>query len=107
MMLSGSEGAAGALAAGGTTAVDVDQRIVLYSVSWQRYEALRALLDDVAGLRMTYLEGTLEIMRPSRTHERVKKLVARLVEMYATARDIALYGYGSMTFRKEAKERGL
>lgn len=106
-MLPGSETATGALATGGINTVEVDQRIFLYSVSWERYQALRALLDDVAGLRMTYLEGTLEIMSPSRTHECVKSLVSRLVEMYAAERDIPLYCYGSMTFRKEARERGL
>src|SRR4051812_4062010 len=96
-----------ALAAGGARAADADQHFVLYGVSWERYEALRELLDDVPGLRMTYLEGTLEIMSPSRTHERVKTLVGRLIELYALEKDISLYGYGSMTFRKRAKERGL
>lgn len=33
--------------------------------------------------------------------------IARLLELYCLERDIALYGYGSTTFRKEEKERGL
>jgi Uma2 family endonuclease len=87
-------------------AADVDQRIVLNGISWRDYCVLRDLLDS-PGVRMTYLHGALEIMRPSRLHEDVKTRIARLLELYALERDIALYGYGSTTFRNEPKERGL
>ena len=96
-----------AAAGGGLAAREVDERVVLYGVSWGRYVAIRELLDDVPGLRMTYLRGTLEIMSPSIRHEGVKKILARLVEIYALERDIELSGYGSTTLRKEAAERGL
>jgi len=56
---------------------------------------------------MTYLEGQLEIMSPSRTHEVGKKQIARLLELFCLERDIPLFGYGSTTFRKEEKARGL
>ena len=82
-------------------------RLLLHGVSWGRYVLIRELLDDQPGLRMTYLEGTLEIMSPSRQHERKKTLIARLIEAWAVARRVSLNGYGSTTFRKEAKERGL
>jgi hypothetical protein len=39
-----------------------EQRLILFGVSWQQYETLRLTLDNYPGLRMTYLEGTLEIM---------------------------------------------
>ena len=84
----------------------VDQRVILNGISWRDYGVLRELLDS-PGLRMTYLEGTLEIMSPSRLHEDVKTRIARLLELYALERDIALYGYGSTTFKHEPKERGL
>jgi Uma2 family endonuclease len=45
-------------------------------------------------------------MSPSRRHELWKKTIARLVEHYAALRDLPLVGYGSTTFRKEARERG-
>lgn len=83
-----------------------EQRLVVHGVTWAQYVALRDGL-DIAGLRMTFCEGALELMTPSHDHERAKKLVARLVEHYAYVHDVALYGYGSTTFRKEAKERGL
>ena len=83
-----------------------DQRIVLHGISWQTYSMLREAL-DTPGLRMTYLEGALELMSPSPEHELYKTMIARLVEMFAIERDVPLYGYGSTTFRKQAKERGL
>jgi len=79
--------------------------MVIQGVSWRDYVILREAL-DTPGLRMTYCEGTLELMSPSLTHELNKKTIARLVELYAVVRDLPLRGYGSTTFRMEAKERG-
>jgi Uma2 family endonuclease len=56
---------------------------------------------------MAYCEGTLELMSPSGRHEDRKKLIGRLIEMYAIERDVPLHGRGSQTFRREAKARGL
>lgn len=61
---------------------------------------------DTPGLRMTFCEGALEITSPSRLHELWKTSIGRLVELFALERDLPLIGYGSTTFRKEAKERG-
>jgi Uma2 family endonuclease len=83
-----------------------EQRILLAGVPWSVYVMLRDSLDG-PGLRMTYLEGMLEIMSPSRTHEVSKKQIARLLELFCLERDIPLFGYGSTTFRKEERERGL
>jgi Uma2 family endonuclease len=84
-----------------------EQRVVLPSVTWQQYESLLATLGDYPGLRLIYLEGTLEIFMPSPEHEMIKKVIARLLERYAEEIDIPLHGYGSTTFRREAKARGL
>ena len=37
-------------------------------------------LDQFPALRMTYLEGSLELMTTSPEHERLKKIIARLIE---------------------------
>jgi Uma2 family endonuclease len=84
-----------------------ESRLILYGVSWQEYEILGATLGNRPNLRMNYLEGTLEIMAPSREHETIKTIIARLLEAYAEEKDIALNGYGSTTFKKQAKQRGL
>ncbi|MGC4090467.1 MAG: Uma2 family endonuclease [Polyangiaceae bacterium] len=82
-----------------------EQRMLIYGVRWKDYVILREAL-DTPGLRMTYCEGALELMSPSRTHELRKTTIARLVELYAVLCDLPLVGYGSTTFRNEAKERG-
>ena len=84
-----------------------EQRIIINNVTWQQYETLRATLDDIPGLRMTYLEGTLELMNPSKKHELDKTTIARLIEIYVLEMDIDLTCYGSTTFRKQIKARGL
>ena len=85
---------------------DHEERILLADVPWATYVVLRDTVDS-SGIRMTYLEGQLEIMSPSRTHEVGKKQIARLLELFCLERDIPLFGYGSTTFRKEEKARGL
>ncbi|MBI4617347.1 MAG: Uma2 family endonuclease [Planctomycetes bacterium] len=89
-------------------AVDGDQFIVLHNVSWEKYVALSDLIgEDHPNLKMVYLEGTLELMVKGPGHEKYKKTIARLVELYALERDIALNGYGEMTRRKKEAQRGL
>jgi Uma2 family endonuclease len=46
-------------------------------------------------------------MSPSRTHDRWKKTAARLIELYVWLLDLPINGYGSTTFRKKARDRGL
>lgn len=86
---------------------DDERRFVLHGVSWATYVMLRDALDEQGGVKMTYLEGTLELMSPSRLHEDAKKIIARLIEAWAMELDLDLRGFGGTTFRREAKERGL
>lgn len=87
--------------------LDGESRFVLDGVPWSAYVALRDALDDQGGVRMTYLEGSLELMSPSRLHEEVKKIIGLLVQVWAIERDVDLRGFGSTTFRREAKRGGL
>lgn len=84
-----------------------EQHMVLHGVSWKQYTHINDLFDGRPSIRMTYLEGTLEIMTTSPRHELVKKMIARLLEMWAVETGAALNGYGQTTFRREARSRGL
>jgi len=86
---------------------DPDGRVVMNGVDWWQYETMLAVRGDRAGVRMTYLDGALEIMSPSRTHEMVKKSLARLLEAYADERGIVLQGFGSLTMKDPAVRRGI
>jgi Uma2 family endonuclease len=84
-----------------------DQRVILHDVTWSQYEAILAIRGDRAGVRLTYLNGELELMSPSLDHEAIKKTMARLLEAYAEERSLALNGYGSWTVRSAPKARGV
>jgi len=92
---------------GALPAPQPDQRMLIRGVSWSDYVLLRKTLDHIPGLRMTFCEGVLELMSPSRSHELWKTTTARLIELYAFLLELPLLGYGSTTFRDEAKERGV
>lgn len=83
-----------------------EQRVVVYGVPWEAYCAIR-LAFDRPSLRLTYLAGALEFMSPSDDHELLKTRIARLVEAFGDERDVPLYGHGSTTYRRKAKEAGL
>lgn len=84
-----------------------DQIVVLRNIPWTQYDAICAAREDAAGPRMAYREGVLEIASPGRRHEYKKTLMARLIEAFAEERDLALNGFGSETFRAEAKDAGV
>ncbi len=84
-----------------------DERILLTRITWEEYEAVRRALWEHPGIRVEYLEGDLEIMSPSREHDGRKSTIGRLVETWSLERRVRLYAFGSTTFRRKAKERGI
>ncbi len=86
-------------------AIAPEQRIAIGGVPWKTYVLLRDAIDEPR-LKMSYCEGVLELMSPSEEHELKKKLLARLLELYAFIARVPIVGYGSTTFRQQARERG-
>lgn len=85
-----------------------EQRLLLEGVSWQQYELLLATLgDDFPALRLSYLEGSVEIMTTSPLHEELKTTIGMLMEAYFQETRTRFHGIGSATFRKMATQRGL
>lgn len=83
-----------------------EQRIILHGVSWQQYETLRKTLYDVSGTRITYLNGTLEIMTPSPEHEDSKATIGDLLSVYLTHKQIRFYHRGSPTIKNQDAAKG-
>lgn len=81
--------------------------MVLRGVAWSEYDALCRSRAHMAGPRLAYLDGTLEIMSPARPHEHHKTLIARLIEAYADEQELDLIGFGSETFRRKSQKAGL
>jgi Uma2 family endonuclease len=83
-----------------------DMRVFMH-VPWAHFEAILALRGDVAGPRMAYLDGVVEFMSPSKSHERFKSYIGRLVETYAMEVGIDLSPYGSWTLKYAPREAGV
>ena len=83
-----------------------ETRILIPNVAWSAYQALVNGVDS-GGTRFTYDRGFLEIMSPSRGHERIKRLLGRMVEMLTLERKIPISSGGSTTLKNEMSQRGL
>ena len=84
-----------------------DHRIVLHGVPWSHYEAQLAFRGDKSVPRISYLDGEMELLRPSRDHERIKSYVGRLIEAFALETGLDLSPYGSWTLKEAPKQAGV
>jgi Uma2 family endonuclease len=83
-----------------------DHYVHLYGVTWADYLRLLELRGERSVPRLTYVEGTLEIMSPSRTHDEIKSYIGRLVEAWCLERGVEFTPYGSWTLKNKRDERG-
>ncbi|VXD20860.1 conserved hypothetical protein [Planktothrix serta PCC 8927] len=81
-------------------------RYITDKVSWQYYETLLTQLQDSLEFRLTYLDGILEVMSPSRNHESIKTRIGTLLEIYFLETDTEYYPTGSMTLRNPEQRGG-
>jgi Uma2 family endonuclease len=82
-----------------------DQIVNLHDLTWEDYERLLAMRGDCSAPRISYLEGEVEIMSPSRTHEGIKSIIGCLVETYCMECAIAFNTYGSWTLKSADRTR--
>jgi Uma2 family endonuclease len=85
---------------------DPEERRSISNVNWSQYEALLADLEDSSHYRVTYLDGVLEIVSPSRRHERSKTQIGNLLEIYFLETDTEYFPVGSTTLRKQERQAG-
>jgi Uma2 family endonuclease len=82
--------------------------LVLEGVSWETYEALRSDLDDAGQhVRVTYDEGRMCLVSPLPKHEKWKYLLGQFVEVIADERDIPISTFGSTTWKRRDRRKGL
>jgi len=84
-----------------------DQFVHLRGVSWEDYERLLEMRGDHSAPRICYLEGTVEIMAPSRDHEGIKSWIGCLVEVYCLEVGVEVRTYGSWTIKERREDRGV
>lgn len=85
---------------------ETDAIITLYDISWEKFEAIASLLEE-SKIRLTYLDGTLDIMSRSPEHEALKSNVGLLVETYLRHIGRRFYRTGGYTLgSREEGARG-
>jgi Uma2 family endonuclease len=84
-----------------------DQFVHLRGVSWEDYERLLEMRGDHSAPRICFLEGTVEIMAPSRDHEGIKSWIGRLVGVYCLETCVEFRTYGSWTIKERREDRGV
>jgi Uma2 family endonuclease len=89
-----------------TTTLDIDiekivEPLLFPGFTWQQFKAVEPLL-DVPGVRLSFLDGILEIRRmPGKQHEVIKKRIGILIEAYLEITGIPHTPTGSMTLESE------
>lgn len=83
------------------------QRLVLDDITWDEYRTIGSILRDRPALRLTYDQGSLEIMTTSPEHEKYKVRLGRLIETLAEEFGLRLEPGGNMTFQRDDLDRGL
>lgn len=78
----------------------------LEGISWETYEHLVEDLGE-QHLRLTYHRGRLTIMSPLPKHDRVKKFIGRMIELFALEMRISMSCYGSATWKRGDMDAGL
>ncbi|HVR61644.1 MAG TPA: Uma2 family endonuclease, partial [Polyangia bacterium] len=83
-----------------------DHIVLLRDVAWSDYQRHLEQRGEEPVPRFAYLEGTLELMTPSRQHETLKSMIGRLVETFCLERGIEFSPLGSWTLENKTSERG-
>lgn len=81
--------------------------VILHDVPWSHYETLVELFKDRRSLRLTYYQGTLEIMSSSSLHQWYKEVFGSLVRSLAAGMKIHYAPFGSTRFKSELRARGV
>jgi len=101
-----SQGVVKAMSTIDKTAIEPPEtRIVMHDVAWATYVELA---DQRRGSvpRMTYDEGTLELMSPKRIHENIGCLIGRMIEAYSEEKAIEVISLASTTVRRADLKKG-
>jgi len=75
----------------------LDEPILIDGMSWREFKAVEQLLDR-PGIRLSFLDGVLEIRRmPGEKHETIKERIGSLLDLYLLQMGIDYQPTGSMT----------
>ena len=82
------------------------QLVVLPNISWQTYRAMLTDMGDHRSTRLSYNQGTLTLKMPSKLHEIINRLLARIVTTLTEELGLDVVNVGSTTLEREDLEKG-
>ncbi len=83
------------------TSPSTEKNLILEGMPWQHYENISSCFQDVKSVRISYLEGNLEIMSPvGEEHETLKSNLSVLLETWLSQKDMRFYRRGGFTLKK-------
>lgn len=83
------------------------QKVILYDLSWDEFEAILVDLGESRSSRIAYDRGRLEIMTPLPEHEVNKEYVSDFVKVLLEELDIEFCPLGSTTFKNQIMFKGI
>ncbi len=82
------------------------QVVVLSNISWKTYQAVLADMGDHRTTRVAYDQGVLTLKAPSRHHEIVNRLLARIATTLTEEMGLEVINFGSTTLERDDLEKG-
>jgi Uma2 family endonuclease len=85
---------------------DLDQSVSL-TLTRAQFRAFLTMRGEQSSPRVCYQEPHLELRSPSKSHEAIKELVGRLLEVWADEKGVELHSMGSLTLVSSRAEVGV
>ncbi|MBW4538268.1 MAG: Uma2 family endonuclease [Myxacorys chilensis ATA2-1-KO14] len=79
-----------------------DQRITLYG-TWQHFKLIQQGLEESHSARLSYLNGTIEILMPGEAHEIFSHVIGFLLTTFFIEKGIRFQATGAMDQEKEGE----
>jgi Uma2 family endonuclease len=84
-----------------------EQRMLLQGISWETYQRLVVELEDSPSTRLAYAGHSLELMKTSYAHERIKVVLGGAINFYTVEAQVPLRSGGSTTLARADLARGV
>jgi Uma2 family endonuclease len=83
-----------------------DKLFICSDTSWDEYETILRQKANSSAYRISFLNGVLKIMSPSRNHEIIKDFIYLLIVTYCDLIELDYYPLGSTTLKQKDKSVG-
>ena len=77
-----------------------DQLITLQG-TWEHFKLIQKGCEQSPGARLTYFDGTIEILMPGQLHETFSQIITWLLTYFLAAKRVPFFPTGAMTQEKE------